>query len=113
MQTASATARRDPAGPAASAAAVERFPLPITRERWLELLALEHETLPAPAGFAREGDDLLVFRRRPPGRAIRDGRVPRDLVPQLLLQAAAAIAFFQAHGFGLDEEDLAGAFWDR
>ncbi len=91
----------------------ERFPLPPSRERWLELLPLDHATLPLPAAFSREGDDLVVFRRRPPGRPIRDGRVPRDLVPQLLLQAAAALAFFRAFGFGLNEEDFALASWDR
>jgi two-component system response regulator AtoC len=92
---------------------VERFSLASATERWLDFLALEHETLPLPIGFGREGDLLLVYRPPPPGRPIREGRVPRDLVPHLLLQAAAAMAFFQAHGSGLDEEDLAAAHWDR
>jgi hypothetical protein len=91
---------------------VERFSLAAARERRPDFLPLEHETLPLPTGFSAEGDCFLVTRRRPPGRPIREGRVPRMLVPQLLLQAAAAMAFFQAHGFSLGEEDLAGAHWE-
>ncbi len=95
------------------ATSVERFPLSAGPDRWSDFLLLSHETLPLPVACGREGDWLLVSRQRPPGRPIREGRVPRDLVPHLLLQAAAAMAFFQAHGFGLDEEDLAAARWDR
>ncbi len=83
------------------------------KELWIDFLPLAHEILPLPIAFAREGDLFLVSRRRPPGRPVRDGRVPRELVPHLLLQAAAAMAFFQANGFWLDAEDLADAHWDR
>jgi DNA-binding NtrC family response regulator len=101
------------AGGAESGSALERFSLAGARERWPDFLLLEHETLPLPVGFGLEGDAFLVYRRVPPGRRIRDGRVPRHFVPDLLLQAAAAIAFFRAYGFWLDEEDLADAYWDR
>jgi DNA-binding NtrC family response regulator len=91
----------------------ERFSLAAARERWPDFFFLEHETLPLPVGFDHEGDAFLVYRRVPHGRRIRDGRVPRHLVPDLLLQAAGAIAFFRAYGFWIDEEDLAEACWDR
>jgi len=92
---------------------VERYALPASRARWLELLPLAHATLPAPDAVERDGPWLVVRRRTPPGRPVRDGRVPRELAAPLLLQAAAALAFFGAHGFALSEEDLAGARWDR
>ena len=113
MSATSIASRPSPAGAARPDSCVERFSLAAARERWLDFLPLEHETLPLPAGFAAEGDWFLVSRRPPPGRPIREGRVPRSLVPQLLLQAAAAMAFFQAHGFSFGEEDLAGAHWER
>jgi DNA-binding NtrC family response regulator len=98
---------------AREAAIAERFALPAARSRWTELLPLAHATLPAPIAFERDGPWLLVRRRPPPGRPVRDGRVPRALAAPLLLQAAAALAFFQAHGFALTADDLGDAFWDR
>ena len=92
---------------------VEHFALPAARARWHELLPLAHATLPPAIAFERDGPWLVVRRRAPPGRPVRDGRVPRELAAPLLLQAAAALAFFQAHGFPLAEEDLADARWDR
>ncbi|HTO87389.1 MAG TPA: sigma 54-interacting transcriptional regulator [Thermoanaerobaculia bacterium] len=101
------------AGGAEPGLVLERFSLAGARERWPDFLLLEHETLPLPVGFGLEGDALLVYRRMPRGRRIRDGRVPRHLVPDLLLQAASSIAFFRAYGFWLEEEDLADAYWER
>ncbi len=91
----------------------QRIPISAARDGDIELLALAHETLAPLADIRRDGDFLCLLRGPAPGRPVRDGRVPRDLVPQLLLQAAAAMAFFQAHGLSLAEEDLAGARWDR
>ncbi|MGE5276277.1 MAG: sigma 54-interacting transcriptional regulator [Acidobacteriota bacterium] len=113
MSATSIASRPSPPGAARTDPFVERFSLASARERWPDFLPLEHETLPLPAGFAAEEDRFLVSRRPPPGRPIREGRVPRSLVPQLLLQAASAMAFFQAHGFSLGEEDLAAAHWER
>ena len=90
----------------------ERFVVSATRERWLAFLPLEHETLPLPVGFARDGEDLIVRRKRALGRPVSAGRIPRDLAPRLLLQATGLSAFLQAHGFWLDEEDLAEATWE-
>jgi transcriptional regulator with AAA-type ATPase domain len=92
---------------------VERFPLALARERWPEFLALEHATLPLPLEVAGGGEELRVFRARPPGRPVQDGRIPRTLVPELLLQAASALAFFRAFGIALRAEDLTRAHWDR
>lgn len=91
---------------------IERFPLIAVRERWLVLSALEHEILPFPADFAREGEDLVVRRFVPPGRRIAAGRIPAAHASELFLQAASAISFFQAHGLWLDEEDVGDAVWD-
>ena len=93
--------------------AVERFLLSTARERWLELLGLEHATLPLPTDFARQGEELVVWRTRASGRPISSGRVPAEDAAPLFLQAAAAMAFFQASGSWLDEEDLLEAVWDR
>ena len=90
----------------------ERFVASATKERWLAFLPLEHEVLPLPVEFAREGAELLVRREPAPGRPISAGRIPRDLAPRLLLQAAGLAAFLQAHGFWFDEEDLAAATWE-
>ncbi len=111
MSAANAVPR--PAAAAVPPARVERIPIGLAGERSLDLFALEHETLPPPHAVSREGDALIVSRRPPPGRPVREGRVPRDLLPQLLLQASGAIAFFQAHGFALASDDLGDALWDR
>ena len=113
MEAVKAPAARPRAARAEAREIVERFALPAARTRWLELLPLAHATLPAATAFERDGPWLVVHRRAPPGRPVRDGRVPRELGAPLLLQAAAALAFFQAYGFALAEEDLADARWDR
>ncbi len=94
-----------------SARAPERFAIAAVRERWLEFLELEHATL-APAVFEREGGELLVRREAVGGRPLAEGRIPRFHAPALMLQAAAAAAFFAAHGFPLSSEDLDEAAWD-
>ena len=90
----------------------ERFPLAASRERWLEFLELEHETLAAVRDFGRDGDELLVWRETVAGRRIAEGRIPRPLAVQLFLQGAAASAFFAARGFDLTAGDFDGARWD-
>ena len=90
----------------------ERFVLSATRERWLAFLPLEHEVLPLPIAFDRAGEEFLVHRAPAPGRPVSGGRIPRDLGPALLLQAAGIGAFLQANGFSLDEDDLANAAWE-
>ena len=92
--------------------AAERFPLSPCRERWLEFLELEHETLPPVAEFARAGEELIVRRHRYAVRPIREAAVPRPYRAALLLQGAAAVAFFAARGFPLTREDLEKAAWD-
>lgn len=91
---------------------VERFLFSTTRERWLDLLALEHATLPLPVDFAREGEELLVRRAPIAGRKISAGRIPKEHSAALFLQAAAALSVFQSAGFWLDETDLTEALWD-
>src|SRR5262245_44035029 len=91
----------------------ERVPLTLAREGWPEFLPLEHATLPLPIELGRDGEDLRIVRARPTGRPVREGRIPRTLVPQLLLQAAAALAFFRAFGIALSEEDLTASLWER
>ena len=94
------------------ASAAERFSLAPCRERWLEFLDLEHETL-LPAGeFARDGEDLLVWREGCPGRLVHEATVPRQHRAALFLQGAAAAAFFGAHGSPLTREDFEHAVWD-
>jgi DNA-binding NtrC family response regulator len=101
-----------PSNRQSSAPTAERFPLPACRERWLELLELEHATLAAPVDYAREGEELLVWREPIAAASISEGRVPRPLRPLLFLQAASAAAFFAANGFPLTEEDLEQAAWE-
>ena len=94
-----------------TASAAERFPAS-SRERWLEFLDLEHETLSPAIDFGREGEELLVWRQTPAGRLVRDRTVTREHRAPLLLQGAAAAAFFAARGFPLTPEDFALAVWD-
>ncbi len=95
-----------------SARAPERFAIAAVRERWLEFLELEHATLAPAAAFERDGDELLVRREAVGGRPVAEGRIPRAHAPALMLQGAAAAAFFAAHGFPLSSEDLDEAAWD-
>lgn len=97
---------------AARANSLERFPIAVARERWACFAALEHETLPLPLDFALEADELIVWRAPLSGRRLGDGRVPSRFGPALFLQAAAALAFWAAHGIRVDEEDLGEARWD-
>ena len=82
------------------------------RQRWDEFVDLEHETLPLASDFSRDGDDLLVRRERVCVRPLRERSVPREHRAALLLQGAAAAAFFAAQGFDLIPEDLESAGWD-
>ena len=95
-----------------SESGVERFPLPLARERWLEFSVLEHATLPLPIGFERDADDLLVRRAPIAGRKISAGRIAREHAPLLFLQAAGLCSFLQAFGFWLAQEDLTEAVHD-
>ena len=100
--------------------APERFALALCRERWLEFVALEHATLLPATDFAfrdgASGGELLVCRERPTGaggaRPLSGGRVPRPARAALLLQAAAASAFFASRGFPLAPDDFEDAVWD-
>jgi hypothetical protein len=92
--------------------ASERFPLDARRQRWGEFVDLEHETLPPASDFSRDGDELLVRRERVCVRPLRERSVPREHRAALLLQGAAAAAFFAAQGFDLVPEDLESAGWD-
>ena len=102
------TPRSDPAP--------ERFAIAASRERWLELAELEHETLLPAADYAfaadPSGDALLVRRESVAGRPLAGGRIPRPARAALLLQAAASTAFFAARGFPLASEDFAAAAWE-
>jgi len=98
--------------PSAAASGPERFPIASCRERWLEFLALEHETLPPVADFAWSEGELLVRREPVTGRPLSGGRVPRPARAALLLQAAAAAAFFASRGFPLAADDFECAVWD-
>jgi len=102
------SSREAPAAPPAP----ERFAIAASRERWLEFLDLEHEVLAPAVEFGRDGDDLLVWREAVGGRRIADGGVPRPHGPALLLQAAAAAAFFASRGFPLTPGDLREARWE-
>ena len=95
-----------------AAGAMESYPVASCRERWLEFLGLEHETLAAAADYAWDDGKLLVRREPAPGRALAESRIPRPWRPPLLLQAAAAAAFFASRGFPLAAEDLDAARWD-
>src|SRR5215470_20189723 len=75
-------------------------------ERWLAFLELEHGTLAPVVSVARDGDAVLVTREPVAGRRIGDARVPRPHAAALLLQGAAAAAFFAGRGFPLAPEDL-------
>jgi len=92
--------------------ATERSAIAACRDRWLEFLELEHETLAPIVAFEHEGDDLVVRRELLSGRRIADGRVPRPHAVAILLQAAAAGAFFAARGFPLVPADLEEGLWD-
>ena len=98
--------------------APERFRIALCGERWLEFAALEHETLLPVEDFALSedpaGDELLVRRAPLPGggRPLSAARIPRPARAALLLQAAAAAAFFGARGFPLSLEDFEHAAWD-
>ena len=95
-----------------AAGALETFPIASCRERWLEFLLLEHEILAPAVDFAWTGEDLLVRREAAAGRPLSDSRLPRPWRAQLLLQLAAAAAFFASRGFPLAEEDLEAAVWE-
>ncbi len=90
----------------------ERYPIAAYRDRWLDLLELEHDVLAPAVDFGAEGEDLLVWREPIEGRPIAGGRVPRSSRAALFLQAAAAGAFFAARGIGLGAVDLDDAVWD-
>jgi len=93
-------------------AAPESYGLASCRERWQQFLALEHETLSPVADFAREGDELLVRREAARGLPLGVRRIPRPFRAPLLLQAAAAAAFFASRGFPLAPEDFETAVWE-
>ena len=94
----------------------ERFPIASCRERWLELAELEHETLLPAADYALVSGDsggaLLVRREPAAGRPLAGGRIPRPARAPLLLQAAAAAAFFASRGFPLVPGDFESAIWE-
>ena len=97
--------------PPRAAAAPESHAIASCRERWIEFLGLEHEILSPAADFARSEDDLLV--RRDPVRGLPlASRIPRPFRAPLLLQAAAAAAFFASRGLPLAPEDLDSAVWE-
>ncbi len=98
--------------PPRGASLAERRPIAACRERFLELLALEHATLPPVVDVARDGDTLLLFRAAAGGRPVLAGPVPARSRAPLLLQAAAAAAFFGSRGFALRPEELSGASWE-
>jgi DNA-binding NtrC family response regulator len=98
--------------PVSQDTAQERFVLSAAKERWLAFLPLEHETLCPLAAFGVEAGEIVVRRAPARGRPVSAGRIPRDVAPALLLQAAGAAAFFIAHGFWLDEEDLSQGTWE-
>src|SRR3954470_22844471 len=93
-------------------AATERYPAESCRERWLERLELEHETVAAVESVAREGTEIRVRREGRGGAGIASASVPRRARPPLLLQAASAAAFYAAHGFPLSAGELEAARWD-
>ena len=107
-----ATSNRHSVNPVSKGTTQERFVLSAAKERWLAFLALEHETLCPLAAFDVEAGEIVVRRAPARGRPVSAGRIPRDTAPALLLQAAGAAAFLQAHGFWLDEEDLADSTWE-
>ena len=80
--------------------------------RWEEFLELEHATLRPLSAVEREGGDALLFRGPATGRPVEEGGVARAHAPGLLLQAVAAIAFFEARGFPLHPDDVRDAIWD-
>ena len=94
------------------AGAPESYPIASCRERWLEFLVLEHETLAAAVDYGGDGEQLLVRREPAPGRALTGSRIPRPWRAPLLLQAASAAAFFASRGFPLAPEDLDDAHWE-
>jgi transcriptional regulator with AAA-type ATPase domain/tetratricopeptide (TPR) repeat protein len=90
----------------------QRVSISGAKERWLDFLPLEHTTLPMPRDFGREGDELLLLCAPRRGRAICEGRIPKDHGASLFLQAAAVSAFLQAFGLWVGEEDWSAASWD-
>jgi DNA-binding NtrC family response regulator len=101
------------ADPADFGRPVERSPIASCRERWLEFLDLEHETLACAVDYRPGGEELLVLRARPGGRPLGDGRIPGPFRAPLLLQVTCSAAFFSARGFPLGEADLDAARWDE
>src|SRR5215813_11739835 len=100
--------RHDRPGPAR---APERFAL-TDGPRALERLDLEHETLPPVVGCERHDDAVVLSREPVRGRRLDAGRVPRPDAAALLLQAAAASAFYASRGFPLTPPELEDAVWD-
>ena len=80
--------------------------------RWIEFVELEHGTLPRVVSCELEGQSVRVTREPVAGRPVGEGRVPRPLASALLLQGAAAAAFFAERGFPLDRTDVDEARWD-
>jgi len=84
----------------------ERYPLSACGPRWLELLALEHATLPRVVDVERNGDELVVAREPVGTRPWSEAGVARAHRALLLLQGAAATAFFAANGVAVSADDL-------
>ena len=98
--------------PRAADGTLERFAVGACRERWLEFVALEHETLLSAVDFAVSEEEFLVRREPPLGRLLAARRIPRPARAALLLQAAAASAFFASRGFPLSSVVFEEAVWD-
>jgi DNA-binding NtrC family response regulator len=95
-----------------AASVPERRPIAACGERFLELLELEHATLPALVDASRDDEATLRIRRAQAGGSpIREG-VPSRFLAALLLQAAAAAAFFGSRGFPLGPADWEDARWE-
>ncbi len=101
-----------PAPGRALSSACERFPLPGDPERWIEFLELEHGTLPPAIEYFRESGELVIRREPIDARPLGERGVPAAHRAALLLQGAAAAAFFSAHGFSLSVADVEAACWD-
>ena len=96
----------------------ERYPLSACGEVWRDAIALEHATLPALTGLVRCGDALVLTRERARTQtpdAFASASTSTSTSPlddrraEIVLQAAAAAAFYAAHGFALSPGDLEGA----
>ena len=92
--------------------APERHAAGANGERWKEFLELEHATLSPISGIEREGHDVRLSRGSATGLRLDRGGIPRAHAAGLLLQIAAAIAFFEARGFPLHPDDFQDAIWD-